>query len=145
LGYDGATVGNHEFNYGLPFLSQVTAQPFRVDGVSRLDCRGPAFPLVLANVTATRDGSPLYPPHAVLERELRYTAADGRERMAPIRIGIIGFTPPPILVWDRRHLEGRVQTEGVVEAARRHLPALREQGVDLVVAISHGGLDASPY
>ena len=26
LGYDGGTIGNHEFNYGLPFLSQVTGR-----------------------------------------------------------------------------------------------------------------------
>src|SRR6185295_18137501 len=24
LGYDAGTIGNHEFNYGLPFLAQVT-------------------------------------------------------------------------------------------------------------------------
>ncbi|MEO7936047.1 MAG: bifunctional metallophosphatase/5'-nucleotidase, partial [Dokdonella sp.] len=33
LGYDGGTIGNHEFNYGLPFLSQVTDQPMLIDGV----------------------------------------------------------------------------------------------------------------
>jgi len=26
-GYEGATVGNHEFNYGLPFLNQITGSP----------------------------------------------------------------------------------------------------------------------
>jgi len=145
LGYDGGTIGNHEFNYGLPFLSQVTARPMNVEGVPDQPCKGPSFPLVLANVTSTRDGRPIYPPYAVLERSLRYRTADGREATAPIRIGIIGFTPPPILTWDRRHLEGRVRTQGVVEAAERYVPELRAKGVDLVVAISHGGLDASPY
>ncbi|MEO5627214.1 MAG: 5'-nucleotidase C-terminal domain-containing protein, partial [Dokdonella sp.] len=60
-------------------------------------------------------------------------------------IGIIGFTPPPITDWDKRNLEGKVTTKGLVEAAREYLPKLRAKNVDLVIAISHGGLDASPY
>jgi len=145
LGYDGGTIGNHEFNYGLPFLAQVTGHPIHADGVAAKACAGPHFPLVLSNADATRDGQPIYPPYAVLERTLKLTAADGRETTAPIRIGIIGFTPPPIVEWDRRNLEGKVETRGIVEAARRYVPELRAKGVDLVIAISHGGLDASPY
>jgi len=145
LGYDGGTVGNHEFNYGLPFLSQVSGRPMDVDGVPRRACKGPGFPLVLANVVGARDGQPIYPPYAILERTLKLRDAGGRTREAPIRIGIIGFTPPPIMMWDRRNLEGKVRTLGLVEAAREYLPKLRAQNVDLVVAISHGGLDASPY
>ncbi|HEY9512789.1 MAG TPA: bifunctional metallophosphatase/5'-nucleotidase, partial [Rhodanobacter sp.] len=50
LGYDGGTAGNHEFNYGLDFLSQVTGTPMNVDGGHPNRCAGPHFPLVLANV-----------------------------------------------------------------------------------------------
>src|SRR5512139_2164556 len=56
VGYDGATAGNHEFNYGLPFLSQVTGTPMNVDGGKRKHCAGPHFPLVLSNVYSARDG-----------------------------------------------------------------------------------------
>jgi len=145
LGYDGGTIGNHEFNYGLPFLAQVTDAPLNVDGVTPRRCNGPDFPLVLANVDSARDGKPLFAPSAVIERTLRFTDAQGRAREAPIRIGLIGFTPPPILQWDKDNLDGRVTVSGVVEAARRHVPALRAQGVDLVVAISHGGINPSAY
>jgi 2',3'-cyclic-nucleotide 2'-phosphodiesterase/3'-nucleotidase len=145
LGYDGGTIGNHEFNYGLPFLAQVTGHPIDAQGVPAKTCAGPHFPLVLSNATSSRDGKPIYPPYAVLDRTLKLTDAQGRETTAPIRVGIIGFTPPPIVEWDRRNLDGRVVTEGVVEAARRWVPELRARGVDLVIAISHGGLDASPY
>ena len=145
LGYDGGTVGNHEFNYGLPFLAQVTDQAMNVDGVTRRRCNGPDFPLVLANVFSTRDNQPLYAPTGWINRELKYRTADGKEGVADIRIGLIGFAPPPITMWDKRNLEGKVYTKGLVEAAREYLPALRAQNVDLVVAISHGGLDVSPY
>src|SRR5690606_18946408 len=47
LGYDAGTLGNHEFNYGLPFLSRVTGVPFNGDDPG---CRGPNFPLVLSNL-----------------------------------------------------------------------------------------------
>ncbi|MEO7433306.1 MAG: bifunctional 2',3'-cyclic-nucleotide 2'-phosphodiesterase/3'-nucleotidase, partial [Dokdonella sp.] len=144
LGYDGGTIGNHEFNYGLGFLSRVTGHPMRIDGAD-VQCMGPHYPLVLANVLRKSDDQPIYPPYAVLDRTLKVHDADGRETVAPIRIGIIGFTPPTIVDWDRRNLEGKVTTTGLVEAARKYLPQLRAEKVDLVIAISHGGLDVAPY
>jgi 2',3'-cyclic-nucleotide 2'-phosphodiesterase/3'-nucleotidase len=38
-----------------------------------------------------------------------------------------------------------VYTKGVVEAARQFLPGLRAEDVDLVIALSHGGLNVAPY
>ena len=145
LHYDGGTIGNHEFNYGLPFLAQVTGHSMNVDGVSARNCKGPHYPLVLANAFSTRDNEPIYPPYAVLERKMKIHTADGRQIEAPIRIGIIGFTPPPIMDWDKRNLEGKIYTKGLVEAAREYLPKLRARNVDLVIAISHGGIDVAPY
>jgi 2',3'-cyclic-nucleotide 2'-phosphodiesterase/3'-nucleotidase len=145
LGYDGGTIGNHEFNYGLPFLAQVTRNPMTVDGVPARECKGPNFPLVLSNVFSARDGQPIYAPYRWVDAPLTYRSADGRSGRSGIRVGLLGFTPPPILQWDKRNLEGKLTTKGLVEAAREYLPRLREQKTDLVVAISHGGLDASPY
>ena len=145
LGYDGGTIGNHEFNYGLPYLAQVTNRAMDVDGVEARHCKGPSYPLVLSNVFSRRDDQPIYAPYAVVEKTLRIKAADGRETEAPIRIGIIGFTPPNIMQWDKRNLEGKVYTKGLVEAAREFVPKVRAENVDIVVAISHGGIDVSPY
>ncbi|HEX3122092.1 MAG TPA: bifunctional metallophosphatase/5'-nucleotidase, partial [Rhodanobacteraceae bacterium] len=50
VGYDAGTIGNHEFNYGLGFLSRATGTPFNVDGIPVEKCKGPHFPLVLGNV-----------------------------------------------------------------------------------------------
>ncbi|MBX3693126.1 bifunctional 2',3'-cyclic-nucleotide 2'-phosphodiesterase/3'-nucleotidase [Dokdonella sp.] len=145
LGYDGGTIGNHEFNYGLPFLAQVTNSALDVDGVTPKPCKGPDFPIVLANVDSKRSGRPLFAPTAVIERRIAARDARGDAIEATVRIGLIGFTPPPILQWDKDNLDGRVSVSGVVEAARRHLPALRAQGVDFVIAISHGGINPSPH
>lgn len=124
LGYDGATLGNHEFNYGLPFLDRAL--------------KGADFPFVCANLAHT-DGRSYLPPTMVLTREL--TATDGAKHT--LRIGVIGFLPPQIMVWDRTNLEGRVTTTDIVDAARAHIPALRAQ-CDVLVALCHSGIDTGP-
>lgn len=145
LVYDGGTLGNHEFNYGLAFLSQVTGTPMDVAGVPVERCAGPHYPLVLSNVFGARDGKPLYAPWRLITKTFIAYAPDGSKLSVPLKIGLLGFTPPPIMDWDRRNLAGKVTVKGVVEAAEQYLPELRAQGVDLVVAISHGGLNPAPY
>lgn len=130
LGYDGGTLGNHEFNYGLDFLQASLA--------------GAGYPVVCANVVTEAGATPdqdrtLVPPYAVIDREL----TDGAGQTHPIRVGIIGFVPPQIMQWDRAHLEGRVTVRDIVEAADAWLPRLRAEGVDLVVALAHSGIGAA--
>ena len=146
LKYDGAGVGNHEFNYGLGFLNQVTGNRFQVDGIDQpTRCAGPAFPMVLANVYSAKTKKPLFSPYAIVDKEVSAIDARGKPVKAIVRVGIISFTPPTIMEWDKRWLEGRVYTTGVREAAQKYVPEMRKKGADLVIAISHGGLDASPY
>lgn len=138
LGYDGAGVGNHDFDYGLDYLG-------RAAGVKGQHCPGPGFPLVLANVVGARTGRPVFAPYAIIPKRVHAFDVHGRPFEATVRVGIIGFTPPTILAWNRRFLAGRVTTTGLVETARRYLPRMRAAGADVVVAISHGGLDGAPY
>ncbi len=145
LGYDAGTIGNHEFNYGLKFLSQVTGTPFDVAGIPVEHCKGPNYPFVLSNVFSAKTGKPLYAPWRILARRIHVRTPDGSEREAVIHIGLLGFTPPPIMDWDKRNLEGKVTVMGVVEAARKYVPELRKAGADIVIAIAHGGINVSPY
>ncbi|MGA9333288.1 MAG: bifunctional 2',3'-cyclic-nucleotide 2'-phosphodiesterase/3'-nucleotidase [Rudaea sp.] len=145
LGYDAGTIGNHEFNYGLDFLSRVTGTPFDVAGVPVEKCKGPNYPFVLSNVFSLKTGKPLYAPWRVLKRTIAVHTPDGETRQATVRIGLLGFTPPPIMDWDRMHLQGKVRAMGVVEAARKYLPEVRKAGADIVIAISHGGMNTAPY
>jgi 2',3'-cyclic-nucleotide 2'-phosphodiesterase / 3'-nucleotidase len=145
LDYDAATIGNHEFNYGLSYLSQVTGTPFNVTGLDAKKCKGPKFPFVLSNVFSAKDGKPLYAPWRVLTRTIHVHAPDGSKHDATIRIGLLGFAPPPILDWDKRNLEGKVTVMGVVEAAQKYLPELKQAGADIVIAIAHGGINTAPY
>ncbi|CAN7531503.1 bifunctional 2',3'-cyclic-nucleotide 2'-phosphodiesterase/3'-nucleotidase [Acidovorax sp. LjRoot129] len=146
LGFDAGTLGNHEFNYGLPFLNQVLGGGLDVDGVDpSKKCVGAGFPMVLANVTSNKTKKPLVQPYTVLERTLTAKGADGKEVKLPIKIGVIGFTTPGIMNWDKRYLEGKVTTEGAVEAATKYVPELRAKGADIVVALLHGGMDGAAY
>ncbi|KVW43278.1 bifunctional 2',3'-cyclic-nucleotide 2'-phosphodiesterase/3'-nucleotidase [Burkholderia ubonensis] len=145
--FDGGGIGNHEFNYGLPYLSQVTGNTFDVDGMpaQQKKCAGPAFPQVLANVISAKTNAPLFTPYTILTRTITATTPDGKTVSAPVKVGIIGFTPPAIMNWDKRWLDGKVYTIGLKEAAEKYIPEMRAKGADLVVAISHGGLDNSAY
>ncbi|WP_415157420.1 bifunctional 2',3'-cyclic-nucleotide 2'-phosphodiesterase/3'-nucleotidase [Maritalea sp.] len=129
LGYDIATVGNHEFNYGLSFLDKALA--------------GSNFPFVSANIVMgtvlgedpTKDKT-LFPPFKILEKEI----IDGAGEKRPIKIGFIGFVPPQIMVWDFQHLNGNVTTRDIVQTAKAYVPLMKEQGADLIVALSHSGI-----
>ncbi len=129
LGFDAATLGNHEFNYGLDFLLAALA--------------GAAFPVVSANVVTSEGAGPtgdttLVPPYVLLDR----TVTDGAGTAHPIRIGVIGVLPPQIVTWDRRHLEGSVTTRDIVAAAAAWVPRMKAEGADIVVALSHSGIGA---
>ncbi|MCE1194633.1 MAG: bifunctional 2',3'-cyclic-nucleotide 2'-phosphodiesterase/3'-nucleotidase [Acidovorax sp.] len=146
LGFDAGTLGNHEFNYGLPFLNQVLGGGLDVDGVDAAKkCAGAGYPIVLANVVSSKTKKPLVQPYTLLERTLVAKGADGKEVKLPIKIGVIGFTTPGIMNWDKRYLEGKITTEGAVEAATKYVPELRAKGADVVVALLHGGMDNAPY
>jgi 2',3'-cyclic-nucleotide 2'-phosphodiesterase/3'-nucleotidase len=146
LGYEGGGVGNHDFNYGLPYLAQVTGSRFDVEGVdSKKRCAGPAFPIVLANVVSLKTRKPLFEPYRIIDKRIRAVDANGKPFTATVKVGIIGLTTPGILAWDKRWLEGKVATEGVREAAEKYIPQMRAKGAELVVAISHGGIDGADY
>ncbi|TWI69388.1 2',3'-cyclic-nucleotide 2'-phosphodiesterase/3'-nucleotidase [Pseudoduganella lurida] len=146
LRYDGAGVGNHEFNYGLDYLNQVTGNRFDVEGVAANEkCAGPQFPQVLANVYSVKSKQPLFQPYAIIDKRITATAPDGTPVQATLKVGIIAFAPPTILTWDKRWLDGKVYTVGVRETAQRYVPEMRAKGADIVVAISHAGLDADTY
>ncbi|WP_170333568.1 bifunctional 2',3'-cyclic-nucleotide 2'-phosphodiesterase/3'-nucleotidase [Ruegeria arenilitoris] len=132
IGYDAATLGNHEFNYGLSFLEKSLA--------------GAEFPVVLANIVTekgatARDDKTLVAPYAILDREIEL--GDGSTH--PIKIGVIGFTPPQIMNWDRKHLEGNVQARDIVESAQAYVPEMKEQGCDLIIALSHSGIGEADH
>jgi len=131
LGYEISTLGNHEFNYGLDFLSKSLA--------------GAKFPLVCANLvnaaTVTGDDptkdKTFLPPFKIVEKQI--TDGDGKQQT--IKLGFIGFVPPQIMIWDSANLSGKVAVRDIVKTAEAYVPVMKEQGADLIIALSHSGID----
>ena len=127
LDYSVGNLGNHEFNYGLPYLRKALA--------------GARFPYVNANIIDLQTNRPMFTPWLI--KPVEVTDRDGKTQR--LKIGFIGFAPPQIMVWDKANLQGKVRVEDITETARRYVPQMRAQGADLVVAIPHSGLSSEPY
>ena len=132
MGYDAANIGNHEFNYGLPFLQRSLA--------------GANFPYVNANIYVddnakdTNRARHAFTPYVLLDR----TLVDAQGQPHRIKVGVIGFAPPQVMLWDKSNLEGRVVARDVVETAKKYVPIMRAQGAQLVIAIPHAGFEKGP-
>jgi 2',3'-cyclic-nucleotide 2'-phosphodiesterase/3'-nucleotidase len=83
----------------------------------------------------------LLKPYVILDREV----IDGAGESHKIRVGLIGFVPPQIMNWDRRHLEGKVQARDIVETAKAWLPQMREEGAEVIIALSHSGIGSAEH
>src|SRR6056297_82491 len=86
LGYDAATLGNHEFNFGLDALSTALSQA--------------RFPVICANAITRRGTTPaqdetLFPPSLLIDRQV--TGRNGTRQS--LRIGVLGLLPPQITAW----------------------------------------------
>ncbi|WP_437963770.1 5'-nucleotidase C-terminal domain-containing protein [Sorangium sp. So ce260] len=148
LRFDVGGIGNHEFNYGLAFLSQVTHTPFDVEGLdlaASAGCMGPEFPQVSSNIFSLKTDETLFPPSVLVAKTITATAPDGGAVESTLHVGFIDITPPTILSWDKKWLDGKVFAKGVKEVAAPLVDDLRAKGAEIVVAIIHGGLDDSPY
>ena len=111
--YDAATLGNHEFDFGL-------------DNLARL-LREARFPVVCANYDFS--GTPLdglVKPYVVIERE-------------GLRVGVFGLSPRLDGLVAKENYGG-VEYNDPIEAARRAVKALRSgEHCDVVVCLSHLG------
>ncbi len=129
LRYDAGNVGNHEFNYGLPFLKQSQ--------------RGAAFPIVNANIVEDDGlGHPelaknVFTPYVILERKF----LDENGTPQTLKVGVVGFVPPQVMLWDRQNLLGKVVAKDIVETARALVPRIKAEGADIVVVIAHSGFE----
>jgi 5'-nucleotidase len=109
VGYDFATLGNHEFNYHL-------AQTKKLLSLAR-------FPILCANAIETATGKLLVPAYIV-------------QSIGPIKIALFGLVTSEAVTYPAAK-EGVKITEEV-ETARRMVAMLRPQ-TDIIIAISHSG------
>ena len=111
--YDAAAVGNHEFNYGVPFLERTIAQA--------------SFPFLAANAYRP-DGERAFPAWTLVSR-------------GGVKVGIVGATTPGSMVWDRDNLKDRMVIRDIVPAVRQAVAQVRGAGAEVVLVTMHSGLD----
>nr|WP_236636261.1 bifunctional 2',3'-cyclic-nucleotide 2'-phosphodiesterase/3'-nucleotidase [Pradoshia eiseniae] len=131
LDYDIATLGNHEFNYGLEFLDEVYNDA--------------KFDFVNANVYIDdKDGNPnndqnKYRPYKIVNKKVK----DQSGKTKVVKIGYIGFVPPQINEWDKAHLDGKVITKDITKTAEKYIPMMKKKGADVIVAMAHSGFSSN--
>jgi 2',3'-cyclic-nucleotide 2'-phosphodiesterase/3'-nucleotidase len=116
--YDAVTLGNHEFNYGLPLLDMWIRQL--------------GFPALAANAVNARDGKPAFLPYIIKKVELEDDAPT-------LRVGILGLTNPGVAIWDKGNVEGKLRFEDMVATAAKWVPIMRARGADIILVSAHGG------
>lgn len=131
LGYDAATVGNHEFEYGLEFLDEVLDDA--------------PMPYVNANVYKDdHDQDPsndehYFKPYTILKKKV----VDNRGKTQVIHVGVVGAVTPQITQWDEDHLAGKVITKDIVKSVQAQIPKMKEEGADLIIVLAHTGIGDS--
>jgi 2',3'-cyclic-nucleotide 2'-phosphodiesterase / 3'-nucleotidase / 5'-nucleotidase len=121
--YDAAAIGNHEFNYGLAHLDRAIQQA--------------DFPFVSANIFRHGTADHAYQPYVLLP----VVSAAGDT----VRVGVTGNTPPGVHVWDRDNVTGVLEFREIVAFVRATVAEMRARGADIVVVLSHGGLEGTSY
>ena len=116
LGYDVATLGNHEFDFGQAFLGRM------IDSM--------AFEVVCANLRSDTCTFPQLPPYVVIERQ-------------GLRIGFVGvvtnYEGPGHPAGNAANFEG-LEFPDPQQEARQYAEELRPK-VDVLVLVSHMGDD----
>ena len=122
LEYDAATYGNHEFNYGLDFLDEVTDDA--------------AFPYISANVMDAQTKQHKYTPYVIIDKEV----IDSEGNKTTVKVGLTGIVSPQIMKWDKSLLEGKLEAKDAVQAVEEIVPMMKKDGADVVVVLSHSGM-----
>ncbi|MCB9253483.1 MAG: 5'-nucleotidase C-terminal domain-containing protein [Bdellovibrionaceae bacterium] len=111
IGYDAMVLGNHEFDKGVEKIR-------KQQGWAK-------FPFLSANVL-TKDGNYLTRPYVIIDRG--------------IKVGILGLTTGDLKVLVSPEFTKGLVVEDPITAAKKHIPQMKAEGADLIVALTHIGL-----
>ncbi len=118
VGYDVGIPGNHDFDYEIgTFLERI----------GDLE-----YPIICANLVYGDTGESVLDEYVVIEK-------------GGVKVGFFGLLTPETVDSARPGNMGSAVITDPVEAARRMVSALEEQGVDSIVAIGHLGVEKAGY
>lgn len=121
LGFDVLNIGNHEFDYGLDYLEEII--------------KTSKVPIISSNIFYT-DGKPLAKTYLI--KNMQFTNSEGKE--VSLRVGFVAAAPPKILEWSSRYVKDKLMIMKPEEGIQKAMDEIKGK-VDLVIALSHGGLN----
>lgn len=123
VGYDAITLGNHDFDYGYDYILR------QLDGTGLRDIT------IVSNVTDARTGEYPFLENMLITRTVK--TRSGKE--VEIKVGIMGHTIPT-LTGKTHSYAGMLIGEDIVENAEKQVAKLKEEGADIIIALSHTGI-----
>lgn len=115
MGYDAATVGNHDIEAGHPVYDKLVKEF--------------SFPWLAANAVDVRTGKPYFKPYVILERQ-------------GVRIAVLGLITPGIPKWLPPYIYENIRFEDMVVSARRWVPEIiGKEHPDVLIGLFHSGFD----
>ncbi|OFY53947.1 MAG: hypothetical protein A2X22_01595 [Bacteroidetes bacterium GWF2_49_14] len=117
MGYDAASVGNHDIEAGHPVYDKL-----------RLEFR---FPWLAANAVRISNQKPWFSPYTIIRR-------------AGCKVAILGLITPKIPDWLPRELWAGMEYRDMIESARYWINQIeKKEKPDLMVGLFHSGADAT--
>ncbi len=113
LGYDAATVGNHDIEAGHAVYDRVRSEY--------------NFPMLAANAIEIKTGVPYFKPYAVIEKK-------------GMKVVVFGLITPSVPRWLPESLYRGIRFENMVATARKWMPAIQAENPDLVIGLFHSGM-----
>lgn len=115
LGYDAATVGNHDIEPGHEVYDRF---------VNDLE-----MPWLAANTIRTDNGEPYFRPYTIIEKE-------------DVKIAVLGMVTPGIPNWLPPKIWSGMKFTDMQECAKKWLPIIKkEEQPDMIVGLFHAGFD----
>lgn len=117
MGYDAATIGNHDVETGHAVYDRVN--------------KAMNIPWLGANVIDTLTDAPYLTPYTVIERKGK-------------KIAVLGLLTPAIPSWLPENLWSGLRFDDMAATARKWIPIIRErEHPDAIIGLFHSGHDAS--
>ncbi|OKZ84966.1 MAG: hypothetical protein BHW06_00260 [Clostridium sp. 44_14] len=123
LNYDAIILGNHDYEYTLPYIQK------------QYEATGLKDKVIASNITDAVTGKHVFNENKIIEKTL--TTADGSH--VTVKVGVIGESIPT-LSKKRCDYTGVLAGEDMVANVQKETKKLKDAGADVVVVLAHSGV-----
>lgn len=123
LNYDAIILGNHDYEYTLPYIQK------------QYESSGLKDKVIASNITDAVTGKHVFHENKIIEKTLK--TSNGQS--VTIKVGVIGESIPT-LSKKRCDYTGVLNGEDMVANVRKETKILKDAGADVVVVLAHSGV-----